>query len=175
MSVTIAQDCDIKISKFKILLSDVIQWEVSVIDKKRNLVDRRKDPNYEQVTGHVQRDLARRFKVFCTDQRITIAEALDKAIALFLQQGDKLAKNPDQLKNQPETFAELVKNNYFDLMNSDKINPDRLKKLASGQKPNTAELVILANVLDIPEKLVVDLRDRSFPRKSKPKQTNGTS
>jgi hypothetical protein len=170
MSVNITQDCDIKISKSKILLSNVIQWEVSVIDIERNLVDRRKDPNYEQVTGHVQRDLARRFKVFCTDQRITIAEALDKAIALFLQQGDRLAKN------QPETFAELVRNNYFDLMNSDKISPDRLKKLASGQKPNTAELAILANVLDIPEELVVDLRDRSFPKnQSQPKKTNGTT
>jgi len=60
-------------------------------------------------------------------------------------------------------------------MNSDKINPEWLKELASGQKPNTAELVILANILDIPEELVVDLRDRSFPRKSKPKQTNGNS
>ncbi len=138
------------------------------------MVDRRKDPNYEQVTGHVQRDLARRFKVFCTDQRITIAEALDEAIALFLQQGDRLAKNSDQLKSQSETFAELVRNNYFDLINSGQIDPDRLKKLASGQKPKTAEMVIIANVLDIPEKVVVDLRDHSFPKnQSKPKQTNG--
>jgi hypothetical protein len=145
-----------------------------IIDIGKNLVDRRKDPNYEQVTGHVQKDLARRFKVFCTEQRITIAEALDKAIALFLEQGDRLAKNPDQLKNQSETFAELVRNNYFDLMNSDKINPDRLKDLAFGQKPKTAELVILANVLELPEELVVDLRDRSFPKnQSRPKQTNG--
>ena len=152
----------------------MIQWEVSVIDIGENLVDRRKDPNYEQVTGHVQRDLARRFKVFCTDQRITIAEALDKAIALFLEQGDRLAKDPDQLKNQPETFAELVRKNYFDLMNSDKISPDRLKDLAFGQKPKTAELVIVANVLELPEELVVDLRDRSFPKnQSRPKQTNG--
>lgn len=146
----------------------MIQWEVDV-DIEKNLVDRRKDPNYEQVTGHVQKDLARRFKVFCTDQRITIAEALDEAIALFLQQTDKR-----QEPSRPETFAELVKGNYFNLMNSGKINPDRLKELASGQKPNTAELVILANVLDIPEELVVELRDRSFPqKKSRPKQTNG--
>lgn len=146
----------------------MIQWEVDV-DIEKNLVDRRKDPNYEQVTGHVQKDLARRFKVFCTDQRITIAEALDKAIALFLQQADKR-----QEPSHPETFAELVKGNYFDLMNSGKINPDRLKELASGQKPNTAELVILAHVLNIPEELVVELRDRSFPKKkSRPKQTNG--
>jgi hypothetical protein len=49
-------------------------------------------------------------------------------------------------------------------MNSGKIDHNRLKELAFDQEPNTAELVILANVLDIPEELVVDLRDRSFPK-----------
>jgi hypothetical protein len=128
------------------------------------LVDRRKDPNYEQVTGHVQRDLARRFKVFCTNQRITIAEALDQAIAAFLQQADEEVINQPQVQKQPETFAELVKNSYFELINAGKVNPDRLKELALGEKPNVGELAIIAHVLDIPEELVVELRDRSFPK-----------
>jgi hypothetical protein len=128
------------------------------------LVDRRKDPNYEQVTGHVQRDLARRFKVFCTNQRITIAEALDQAIAAFLQQADEEVINQPQAQKQPETFAELVKNSYFELINAGKVNPDRLKELALGEKPNVEELAIIAHVLDIPEELVVELRDRSFPK-----------
>ncbi len=66
------------------------------------LVDRRKDPDYEQVTGHVQKDLARRFKVFCTEHRITIAEGLDKAIALFLEneleEGQAKSKAMDKRK-----------------------------------------------------------------------------
>jgi hypothetical protein len=128
------------------------------------LVDRRKDPNYEQVTGHVQRDLARRFKVFCTNQRITIAEALDQAIAAFLQQADEEVINQPQAQKQPETFAELVKNSYFELINAGKVNPDRLKELALGEKPNVEELAIIAHALDIPEELVVELRDRSFPK-----------
>jgi hypothetical protein len=59
-------------------------------------------------------------------------------------------------------------------MNSGKINPDRLKELAFGQKPTTAELAIIANILAVAEEFVVELRDRSFPKKNKPKQTNGT-
>ncbi|MEO8890028.1 MAG: hypothetical protein ABI417_00590 [Coleofasciculaceae cyanobacterium] len=55
--------------------------------------------------GHVQRDLAQRFKIFCTDKRITIAEALDQAIVLFLQQSDGEAKDPElSAKNEPPTF-----------------------------------------------------------------------
>jgi len=75
---------------------------------------------------------------------------------------------------QVESFADLVKVNLFTLMSSEKVSPDRLKDLALGQKPNTAELAIIANVLDVAEEYVVELRDRSFPKNSKPKQTNGT-
>jgi hypothetical protein len=57
--------------------------------KGTTLVDRRKDPNYQQVTGHVQKDLALQFKIFCMEQRITIAEGLEEAIALFLQSKGK--------------------------------------------------------------------------------------
>lgn len=55
----------------------------------KTLVDRRRDPNYEQVTGHVPKALARQFKVFCTGEQITIAEGLEEAIALFLQSKGK--------------------------------------------------------------------------------------
>jgi hypothetical protein len=50
------------------------------------LVDRRRDPNYEQVTGHIPKSLAKQFKVFCTENGITIAEALETAVQLFLQE-----------------------------------------------------------------------------------------
>jgi len=109
-------------------------------------------------------------------RQIDFGKGMEEALEPWVKQEEKrlLPKEEKSKANEPQTIAELVKNNYFDLMNSDKITPERLKELASGQKPNTAELVILANVLDIPEELVVDLRDRSFPRKqSRPKQTNG--
>ena len=54
--------------------------------KRKPLVDRRRDPNYEQVTGHIPKPLAKQFKVFCTENGITIAEALETAVTLFLQE-----------------------------------------------------------------------------------------
>ncbi len=54
--------------------------------KRKTLVDRRRDPNYEQVTGHIPKSLAKQFKVFCTENGITIAEALETAVQLFLQE-----------------------------------------------------------------------------------------
>jgi hypothetical protein len=134
------------------------------------------DPDYFQLRGHVSKKLALRFKAICSMRQIDFGKGMEEALEPWVKQEEKrlLPKEEKSKANEPQTIAELVKNNYFDLMNSDKINPERLKELASGQKPNTAELVILANVLDIPEELVVDLRDRSFPRKqSRPKQTNG--
>ena len=59
----------------------------------RRLVDRRKNPDYEQVTGHVKKDLSRDFKAYCTKTRITIAEALEQAIQLWLT--EKLKKQKD--------------------------------------------------------------------------------
>jgi hypothetical protein len=57
---------------------------------RKTLVDRRRDPNFEQVTGHVPKPLARKFKVFCTEHQVTIAEGLEEAITLFLQSQDKV-------------------------------------------------------------------------------------
>lgn len=120
------------------------------------MVDRRKDPNYEQVTGHVQRDLARQFKVFCTDQRITIAEALDTAITLFLQQ-----TNRDLEPTKPQ----------------EAITPTDLKafltQLAYGELPTNGQLVTLAHDLGIPTETLMAIRERMSQQKKKGK-TNGS-
>jgi hypothetical protein len=83
--------------------------------------------------------------------------------------------NDNKPTPMPETFSDLVKENYFELTQSGKLKPDRVKALAFGEKPTTAELAIIAHVLDVVEEFIVDLRDHSFPKNSKPKQTNGTT
>ena len=59
--------------------------------------------------------------------------------------------NPTQIEEvkQPESFTELVRQNYFALMNSGKINHMRLKELSFGQKPNAKELKLIASVLEL--------------------------
>ncbi len=48
------------------------------------LTTRRKDPNYAQVTSHIPKELAKRLKIYCTEEEITITEAVEVAIEEFL-------------------------------------------------------------------------------------------
>lgn len=50
-----------------------------------DLVTKRDDPNYAQVSGYVPKELALRFKVLCTSEEVSQSEALEEAIALWMQ------------------------------------------------------------------------------------------
>src|SRR4028119_1004912 len=56
---------------------------------------RRNNPDYSQVTGLIDKDLARRLRVYCADQDVTIAEVMEEAIA------DYLEKKQTQQNEQP--------------------------------------------------------------------------
>lgn len=133
---------------------------------------RRNNPNFSPVTAFLPTPLGKRLRVFIAQAESTISEVVEAAITEYL---DKRMIEPGILLPQVETFADLVKFNLFALLSSGKIQPERIKDLALGQKPTTADLAIIAHVLDAPEEYIVALRDRSFPKKTKPKQTNGTS
>lgn len=49
------------------------------------LTTRRKDPKYAQVTSHIPKGLAKRLKIYCTEEEITITEAVEIAIKEFLE------------------------------------------------------------------------------------------
>jgi len=53
---------------------------------------RRADPAYAQVSGYLPKELVIRFKVVCTQQEISQTDALEKAIALWLEQNEKAGK-----------------------------------------------------------------------------------
>jgi hypothetical protein len=133
---------------------------------------RRNNPDYSPVTAQIPKPLGKKLRLFVTQEETTISEVVEAALAEYLDKRMVQAPKPTPV---PETFSALVKANYFELMSSDKLKSDRVKALAFGEKPTTAELAIIANVLDVAEEYVVALRDRSFPKKSKPKQTNGTT
>lgn len=50
-----------------------------------DLVTKRDDPNYAQVSGYVPKELALRFKILCTSEELSQSEALEEAIALWMQ------------------------------------------------------------------------------------------
>ena len=45
---------------------------------------RRNNPNYTQIAGLINKDLARKLRVYCADQSITIAEVMEEAITDYL-------------------------------------------------------------------------------------------
>ncbi|MBD0343525.1 MAG: hypothetical protein ICV63_01550 [Coleofasciculus sp. Co-bin14] len=46
---------------------------------------RRNNPDYTQVAGLINKDLARKLRVYCADQSVTIAEVMEEAIADYLE------------------------------------------------------------------------------------------
>ncbi|WP_193200779.1 hypothetical protein [Nostoc sp. MG11] len=48
-------------------------------------MDRRRSPGFRQVCGHVPDQQYRTFKSVCAEQDITVAEALEEAITLWLK------------------------------------------------------------------------------------------
>jgi hypothetical protein len=55
------------------------------MQSEENLVDRRKSPDFQQVSGHIDKSLLKQFKSFCAGEDITIAEALEQAVAMYLR------------------------------------------------------------------------------------------
>jgi len=145
----------------------VRQWRSDCQDLSLTLVTKRNDPNYAQVTGHIPVDLARRFGIYCASKQISKSEGLEKAVETLLAQEPEFSAH--ETPKPPSTLTELVRNNYFALMNTGKISHSRLKDLAFGHKPTTTEIASIASNLDIPKELVAELCDRTFPTKEQAK------
>lgn len=58
-----------------------------------DLVTKRDDPNYAQVSGYVPKELALRFKVLCTSEEVSQSEALEEALALWIQKRENLGRD----------------------------------------------------------------------------------
>jgi hypothetical protein len=67
------------------------------------------------------------------------------------------------MENKPKTLVELVQQNYYRLVSDGKVKLENLKAIADGEKPNNADLVRIAQILDIQEEELVAMRDRDFP------------
>jgi hypothetical protein len=50
---------------------------------------KKSDPNYEEVRGHVPKNLARRFKALCTEKGIDYGSGLEAALEWWIKQQGK--------------------------------------------------------------------------------------
>ena len=95
--------------------------------------------------------------------RILLQERLEEVERI--RQKDILAASAKRREPEPQTIAELIEQNYSKLIELGGVEPERLEALKNGEKPTIRELVFLARDLDMDEELIVELRDRRFPKK----------
>jgi hypothetical protein len=53
------------------------------------VASKRDDPNYQQVSGHIPKEMATEFKVACTRREVSHSDGLEQAIALWLHRTTK--------------------------------------------------------------------------------------
>ena len=67
-----------------------------------SLVTKRDSPKYAQVSGYVPKELALRFKILCTSEEISQSEALEEAVAIWIQKREQSKRdvpNADRLED----------------------------------------------------------------------------
>jgi hypothetical protein len=63
--------------------------ETTPPDELLEVASKRDDPNYQQVSGHIPKEMATEFKVACTRREVSHSDGLEQAIALWLAQDNK--------------------------------------------------------------------------------------
>ena len=102
----------------------------------------------------VPQSLKKRFKQTCLLKDVNMSDVGVALIEQWLEENEVSIQKEETAEQKPESFTELVRQNYFALMNNGKINHMRLKELSFGQKPNAKEVKLIAEVLEVtPEDL----------------------
>lgn len=75
-------------------------------DELLEVASKRDDPNYQQISGHIPREMATDFKIACTKKGVSHSDGLSQAISLWLAQStpDKQKQN-NHTAPQPSTGA----------------------------------------------------------------------
>lgn len=63
--------------------------EINLHNELLEVASKRDDPNYQQISGHIPKEMATEFKVACTRKGVSHSDGLEQAIALWLAQGNK--------------------------------------------------------------------------------------
>jgi ParG len=98
---------------------------------------------------YLPEELRTRFKAKCVVSGTTMNEAAVKLIEAWASKDEIPASNDKPTQTQPTSLKELVRQKYFEIMNSGKLGHQRLKDLSFGQKPSPKERLILAEVLGL--------------------------
>ncbi|MDP8963692.1 MAG: hypothetical protein M3O33_06840 [Cyanobacteriota bacterium] len=63
--------------------------EINLPIELLEVASKRDDPNYQQISGHIPKEMATEFKVACTRKGVSHSDGLEQAIALWLAQDNQ--------------------------------------------------------------------------------------
>jgi hypothetical protein len=58
------------------------------------MATKRNDPDYEQVSGYVHKEIALKFRIFCMTERLTQSDALEKALSFWIESKNSETNQP---------------------------------------------------------------------------------
>lgn len=115
------------------------------------MVDRARSPEYLPIQGHVHKDIATQFRVWCKANRVTISEVMETALEHYLNHQQSTTNSAS--KEESNQLALLI-----------------LSQLAKGERPSNPDLVIVAEAAGVHTAELIALCDRLF---GKGKNSNG--
>ena len=58
------------------------------------MATKRNDPDYEQVSGYVHKEIALKFRIFCMTERLTQSDALEQALSFWIESKNSETNQP---------------------------------------------------------------------------------
>ena len=65
------------------------------------MATKRNDPDYEQVSGYVHKDIALKFRIFCMTERLTQSDALEQALSFWIESKNSETNQPSITPDRP--------------------------------------------------------------------------
>ena len=72
------------------------------------MATRRKDPDYEQVSGYVHKDLALKFRIICMTERLTQSDALEEALKFWTEFKNTEGNRPTPISSPDRSEAPVT-------------------------------------------------------------------
>ncbi|HEY9596700.1 MAG TPA: hypothetical protein V6D33_03410 [Cyanophyceae cyanobacterium] len=124
------------------------------------MANKRLDPNFEQISGVVPKEVSRRFRQIIAAKGLKISDGLAEALQ------DYVDRNEPELfaasSGKPQTIAEFVQQHYFVLTRSSKLTPEKLNVIAEGEEPTKDELYIISSLTKVPQRELVELHKKTY-------------
>ncbi|HEY9750052.1 MAG TPA: hypothetical protein V6C63_15310 [Allocoleopsis sp.] len=124
--------------------------EVALIEQFNPELNKKRGESGVPLRLLVSEDFKSRLKAQAGRMGKTMGEVVESIASEPLQKLELESIQKSQ-REQPTSLKELIRQHYFDLMNSGKLGHQRLKELSFGQKPSPKERQILTEVLGLDE------------------------